>query len=124
MWEIYSFTYKTASGIKKRGNITALSVRDARKTIQAQIRIDNNELFDCTLGRVWLPKPPTEKQKLAQKYGFIMGSVKSAQIGVKLIPLNNKTEKQDRAINLVHSQFAKLQRDIADLFKLAGLKIK
>jgi len=70
----------------------------------------------------------TPKQKLAQKYGFILGSIMRAESQFKqvhgIFPNGVDTIKVNRAFALVDSQFAKLKRDISDCFKLAGLKIK
>lgn len=78
---------------------------------------------------IWALKAPTAKQKLAQKYGFIVGSIKSAKVQFGQAKINlhysaNSVEKLEKAMNLVQMQFAKLERDIRDLFKLAGLKVK
>ncbi len=127
--ETYHVAYKTAAGIKQITSLRAFDKADAKWQFHSMSRIDNNMFFDCTVTRVWLKKPPTGKQKLAQKYGFAMGCVKSAKVSVNQAIVewlgdSNGNEKQNRAINLVSAQFAKLQRDIADLFRLAGLKIK
>ena|SRR5260221_5270708 len=68
----------------------------------------------------------TPKQKLAQKYGMIQGGIKGARIQFEyaLLPTLKDYSKENRAYHLVQSQFAKLQRDISDCFKLLGLKIK
>lgn len=133
-WDVYKITYLDSAGIKRRATMTGLSIRDVRTTFNGMMRIDNNPYFDCKLVRVWQSQPPSEKQKLAQKYGFIMGAIKGAQAQfdyaqrtmlVKEIESEgNPNFKTSRAIALVKSQFSKLQRDISDVFKLAGLKIK
>jgi hypothetical protein len=123
----FQVSYKTAAGIKKITSITGLSIEDVRNHFKDMIRVDNNEYFDCTLIKVWENKPPTAKQKLAQKYGFIIGSVKNARIQFTnaMQPDNIKdAHKLSRNWHLTMQQFAKLERDIRDCFKLAGLKVK
>jgi hypothetical protein len=72
--------------------------------------------------------PSTSKQRLAQRYGFIMGGVKGAHVQFRsvrmILPNGLDANKVNRAVGLVDMQFAKLERDIRDFFKLAGLKIK
>jgi hypothetical protein len=72
----------------------------------------------------------TTKQKLAQKYGFIIGSIIGAEKNFKNVTFEISEDdaklraKVFMAARLVDSQFAKLRRDIRDVFKLAGLKVK
>lgn len=125
--ETYHVTYKTVTGMKQTASFEAESKDAARSIFNSMACTDNNNMFfDCTITRVWLKKPQTEKQKLSQKYGFTMGCIKSAeaQVNFAMNTANSNTEKQLKAHILVKHQFAKLKRDIADLFRLAGLKIK
>lgn len=127
----YYVSYKTPSGVKERTSLTAFDLTDAKDSVKNRVRVDNNELFDCTILRIWKQQIATPRQKLGQKYGFILGCVKGAktqfaQVGTELIvaaPMG-KTIKMEQARILVEAQFAKLERDIRDVFKLAGLKVK
>lgn len=128
-WETYTVYYRDGKSPKSHTHsFTALSIDDAKSTFKK----DTLNLYRVTKVVKGYGMPmATPKQKLAQKYGFILGSIKGAQIQFKQVyPTMPFGEKQDenlkvtRAINLVESQFAKLQRDIRDCFKLAGLKVK
>ena len=127
--DTYYVSYRTPSGIKQKIRITAFSLIDAKTVVKNAIRVDNNDLFDCTLLRIWKQIESTPKQKLAQKYGFIIGSIKGAKKQFNNTIFTSVTDpvivnKLSRAYGLADSQFAKLERDIRDCFKLAGLKVK
>jgi hypothetical protein len=124
----YNIAYLNSVGIKKRASMTGFSVQDVRTAFNSMVRIDNNQYFDCKLLRVWQNKPSSPKQILAQRYGFIMGGIKGARSSFISCYPNLQAGRTDakvtNGISLVNAQFSKLQRDISDVFKLAGLKIK
>lgn len=71
----------------------------------------------------------TPKQHMAGTYAWVLGNITSAQAtlnrqALKYPTINANFDKIDRAKALVDAQFAKLQRDIKDLFRTAGLKVK
>lgn len=120
LWETYSVWYIDIAGVKQSITMTALSAKDCREAFSSKNHGTGKTYLRCRVSR-----PATPKQLLAQKYGLICGSIKSAQIqleNTKLLPAKN--EKLYKAHMLVDGQFAKLQRDIRDLFKLAGLNVK
>lgn len=89
--------------------------------------------FEAKPTKVTLYLGPSTKQILAQRYGFIMGGIKGAQSQFNSLRNSSNffrdadavvSNRAGKAIALVNMQFSKLQRDIADVFKLAGLKIK
>lgn len=122
--------------IKGKNTITAFDKEDAKLAFLLYTRHDGNIYnipFEAEVVKVIGPlgiHKSSPKQKLAQKYGFIIGSIK----GSKKQLMQAKTDmilasgpnavKIERAYNLVEMQVAKTLRDISDLFKLAGLKVK
>ena len=130
---LYRVYFKRANGTKGSCRIDQSTPQHARLVFEANAAMDKpnafNIPFDATFRSVIEVAESTPKQKLAQKYGFILGSVKSAKVTyqrtfVGFVKTEEQSIKIGKAFNLVDSQFAKLERDIRDLFKLAGLKVK
>lgn len=124
---------------KGRNTMTAFNKEDAKFAFQQYARHDgniHNIPFEAEVVKVIGPlgRPQSPKQKLAQKYGFLMGSIIGAEkqfgyfsrmnLPAGIQPNTPQAAKIHRAVALVESQFAKLKRDISDTFKLAGLKVK
>jgi hypothetical protein len=137
-WKHFNVHYLTVGGSKGKTCITALSKDDAKTAFENHCKNEAADQlyypFEATVKKVIGPlgmTPATPKQKLAQKYGFIIGGIKGAktqfyQAVADMVPVgqNKLPEKLQRCGNLVEMQFAKLERDIRDCFKLAGLKVK
>jgi hypothetical protein len=124
--------YKEKIQIHVDGIVTSLTDIPRDRYHRIYTSIDSGAKLRKIIGPLG-QKKSTPKQKLAQKYGFILGSIKGAKVQVDncFNPFTHSTvfdpdkaAKWAKAKGLVNMQFSKLQRDIADLFKLAGLKIK
>lgn len=128
----FNIHYLAPNGEKRIDrSVHATSKEELRELFSQSTHFDGSKYFDCTfIKMIELNRVSTPKQKLAQKYGYTIGSIKGAKKQV----IQNKTElilaagtsamKMERAINLVEMQFSKLLRDISDMYKLAGLKVK
>jgi hypothetical protein len=116
----------------------SFSPKPIRHTIMAESReaVPNNQLAKdlyesgMDIVRIQEVKEATTKQVVAQAYGMIMGSIKGAKVQWNrartniILSAGVNAVKAERANNLVDMQFTKLERDLRDLFKLAGLKVK
>lgn len=129
-WKHYNVHWEAPSGLKGKNTVTALSKEDAKTTAENLMRIDNNNGFPFE-GKVIKVIGPlgvhqrTQKQQLAQHYRSCIGAAMMVDKAIKQqinSPLN--IEKVLIAQSLAMSQSAKLQRDIRDLFRKAGLNIK
>jgi len=119
---------------KGKANLQGADKRDVTMVFNGYAHMDRpnyyNIPFEAEITKITGPlgRPSSPKQRLAQKYGFIIGSIIGAQkqmdAAYQLLPNGIDSQKAARAVALVDSQFAKLKRDISDLFKLAGLKVK
>jgi hypothetical protein len=128
--DTYYISYRTGFGAKKVDTLTAFSYADAKAAFLNMTRVDNNDFFDCTLIKIWKKAERTHKQKLAGNYRWILGNISSAKATLhrtKFFDISMDEEnkyKIDRAYALVKNQCSKLERDVRDLFKLTGLKVK
>jgi len=117
---------------KGKALIFAFSKEDAKIKFERYARTESNSRFipfEATVTKIYGPlgRESTPKQKLAQRYGFIIGSIKGAKKQFNTTIMSVSPDISTRVIKgqiLVDAQFAKLQRDIRDVFKLAGLKVK
>lgn len=128
LWQHYNVHCVWPDQIYEKLCVTALSKNDALKDPKV-VKAINAGVYPYKVIGPLGQKPSTSKQKLAQRYGYLMGSIKSAKLTFKNAFLKDPisravSEKLNRAISLTESQFAKLERDLRDCFKLAGLKIK
>lgn len=142
-WKHYNVHWHMTGDTNQKGktSITALDKEDAKRAFEARCRNEAADQrhypFEAKVDKVIGPLgiyEATPKQKLAQRYAFILGTIKGAEtmmrqchehlLNEKLVKDNPHAMKIMRAEDLAHAQFAKLQRDIRDLFKLAGLKVK
>lgn len=109
--------------------VSALSKRDALLDPKIRDTINAGAYPVKVIGPLG-QKESTHKQKLAHHYRWILGNITSASATLSRTKfLDDKMAVKDalkipNAVALAQSQFAKLQRDVRDLFKLAGLKIK
>lgn len=117
--------------------MTAFSKEDAKIAFEGYVAVDIPERrfdypFEAEVIKVIGPlgmHESTDKQKLAHHYRWILGNITSAKAVLgrtkfKYVGLQASYDKVDRAYMLVDAQIAKLQRDVRDLFKIAGLKVK
>lgn len=134
----FNVHWKTPSGRTGKTNLTALSKQHAKDVFENLTRMDSNVNSDRypfeakavkVIGPLGVHKT-TDKQKLAQRYGYLMGSIKGAKTSFRSLRDNADlfrviaNPKIGRAVAMVDLQFSKLERDLRDLFRLAGLKIK
>lgn len=132
MWETFNVHMVWPDQQYEKLSVTALSKEDALKDTRIHRNIRLGAYPVKVIGPLGV-HPTTKKQNLSHKYGGIYRNIEGAksvfysfrrmtyeEIGVTLEVGN----KLSRHVSLVDSQFAKLQRDIRDLFKLAGLKVK
>lgn len=128
-WQSYNVHWKDGER-KGKTCISALSKEDARTVAEKYMCVDapNGFPFEGKVTKVIGPlgKPASPKQKLAQSYGFIAGSLKGAELQFRksLEHMQSSDPKVTASRGLVNSQFAKLQRDLRDCFKRAGLNVK
>jgi len=134
-WLYFNVHWETYNGLKGKRCVTALSKNDARTVAENFMKMDNDNgfPFEGKVIKVIGPlgvNPPTPKQLLGRKYGFIIGGIKGAQRMFAqantdlIIGAGSNAVKCEKGRILVDAQFAKLKRDIRDVFKLAGLKVK
>lgn len=128
MWQHYNVHLAWPDQHFEKLCVSALSKRDALLDPKIRDTINAGAYPVKVIGPLGA-KPATSKQKLAHHYGFLMGSIKGAKLTFKNGIQNANSggilpEKLSRASSLVEAQFAKLERDLRDCFKLAGLKIK
>lgn len=133
-WQHYNVHFKSAD-LDGKAMITALSKEDAKKTFEQMAAKDVGAPgsradipFEAIVTKVIGPlgRLASPKQKLAQSYGFIAGSLKGAELQFRksLAHMQSSDPKITASRGLVNSQFAKLQRDLRDCFKRAGLNVK
>lgn len=136
-WKHYNVHWHMTGDTNQKGktSITALDKEDAKRAFEARCRNEAADQrhypFEAKVDKVIGPlglHQATNKQRLSRKYGFTMGGIKGAKaMFISAFPdlhANDKDYKLTRAIALVNQQFSKLERDLRDLFKLAGLKVK
>jgi hypothetical protein len=127
MPQFHVFFKKFASDSKSQRYIITADNRDevANKELSKHMFEEGHDIV-----RIQEIKPATTKQVVAQAYGMIMGSIKGAKVQWNrartniILSAGVNAVKAERANNLVDMQFTKLERDLRDLFKLAGLKVK
>lgn len=111
---------------EEKVTVTALSRDDALKDTRIKRAMDIGAYPHKVVGP--LQHTQTYKQKMAGSYAWILGNLSSAEatmVRTKYTPDNSEfNDKIERAHALARSQFAKLRRDVRDLFKIAGLKVK
>lgn len=130
----FNVHWTTIGGARGKTTMDATDKLAARKAFNTYAAMDMDNAhgipFEADLRKIipLVSTPATPKQKLSRRYGFILGSIKGAQAQfVSSFPdlqVGQTNHKITRGISLVNSQFAKLQRDVRDLFKLAGLNVK
>ena len=132
----FNVHWEAQNGHKGKTCVTAFDKHDAKAVAENRMKVDNNNGFPFE-GKVLKVIGPlgqqvqTPKRKLAMQYRSCIGAAAMARFNINHVPIlelhQNDTkhwEKCVRAKALAVSQAAKLQRDIVDLFKLLGLKIK
>lgn len=136
-WKHYNVHWKLDSGQKGKTCVTALAKEDAKTVFENYAKVDmperrNTYPFEAKVVKVIGPlgmHQRTSKQHLAQMYRMCIGAAAMADKALHSIDgaiHNNPVQKEqiDRAWALAKAQSAKLQRDIRDLFKRAGLNVK
>lgn len=130
-WNIYNVHWKLGDR-KGKTSMTALTKEDAKITFEKFTASEASEQskypFEAKAIKIYGPLglyKSTPKQKLAQNYHFMLGSVSAveAMLG-RVVWLQTPDAKQMQAKMLVGSQIAKLKRDLRDFFKKAGLNVK
>jgi hypothetical protein len=129
LWQYYNVHLIWPDKDKERLTVTALSNEDAYK--------DGRVINAISLGAYVLtvrkcPSEASPKQKLARQYGFTIGCAMAVSSHInafeRQVNLSIKDEvtktKVFRAIGLARMQATKLDRDIRDMFRAAGIKIK
>lgn len=125
IWQHFNIHLVWPDKLEEKITVTALNKDDALMDTRAYRAREAGAYCLKVIGP--LNRESTPKQKLAQKYGFIIGSIKGAKVQFTqaMTPDNIKdAHKLVKNWNLTMQQFAKLERDIRDCFKLAGLKVK
>lgn len=139
-WKHFNVHFRSAD-VDGKATITALSKEDAKRTFELMAARDIGAPgsradipFEAIVTKVIGPlglKPSTNLQLLAHKYGQIMRNLKGAEatfsysaVAIKQVGNNAENKSLAGKWDLVDKQFAKLKRDIRDLFKAAGLNVK
>jgi hypothetical protein len=127
---LYNVHYETPKGLRKRYCIEAINKADASRMFENKVRFDNDDgFFDCKVVKVIELKDRirTAKQILATHYRACIGSAAMLEKAISSIPFIYKAEEDIRLVRdrgLALQNLAKVKRDIADLFRRFGLKIK
>lgn len=132
-WQHFNVHWEAQNGHKGKTCITALSKEDAKATAENYMKADtaNGFPFEGKVLKVVGPlgvHPRTEKQKQATQYRTCIGAIAMAQFNVQHISGQINDAKQIHKIRMLQAAALKsllnAKRDVADIFKIYGLKIK
>lgn len=131
-FKYYNVHFIGGHSLKCKITITALSKEDAKNTFENYAKVEGNGYgvpFEAKPTKVIGPlgmHPSTPKQQLAHQYRSCIGAACMLEKNIQSILINSLAIqiKAGQARILALKQVAKCKRDIADMFKLMGLKIK